>query len=308
MRFDRGGGVTRRKVKKPPNQRGDPGMTLNDSVDYAETRWVLKVVESDISYLANQNIQAIFASMDPRSEILARMSLNRQKISNIIQYGLFPHIQHNLIRRIKEGGEGGGFFTLGIDSSTIKHLGIQKHVDINIRFWNESMGQVEDAFVDLHSVGHEPATLQVAGILESFRDLGLPLGKMVSLSRDNPTVMRAVFKLLKQKVTDAGNPALIDLICYLHPTHTGYQKACQMITQVDEHEEGMVKIDISSLLGSLHGWFNCSTARREDLRDIGQDFYEEFQDFDEKLDQFFKRHVTTRWLEMGPCLKRLLSR
>ena len=27
-------------------------MTLNDSVDYAETRWVLKVVESDISYLA----------------------------------------------------------------------------------------------------------------------------------------------------------------------------------------------------------------------------------------------------------------
>ena len=181
-------------MKRPPNQRADPGMTLNDSVDYAETRWVLKVVESDISYLANENIQAVFASMDPSSEILSRMSLNRQKISYIVQYGLFPHIQEKLIRRIKEGGEAGGFFTLGLDSSTIKHLGIQKHVDLNIRFWNESMGQVEDAFVDLHSVGHEPAVLQVDGILESFCDLGLPLAKKVGLPRDNPTVMRTVFR------------------------------------------------------------------------------------------------------------------
>ena len=65
-----------------------------------------------------------------------------------------------------------------------------------------------------------------------------------------------------------------------------------------------MKIEISFLLGSLHGWFNCFTARREDLTEIGEDFYEEFQDFDEH----FKRHVATRWLEMGPCLKRLLSR
>ena len=71
-------------MKRLPNQRADPGMTLNDSVDYAETRWVLKVVESDISYLANENIQAVFASMDPSSEILSRMSLNSKKIINFL--------------------------------------------------------------------------------------------------------------------------------------------------------------------------------------------------------------------------------
>ena len=47
-------------------------MTFNDSVDYAETRWVLKVVEPDISYLANDNMQAIFASMDPGIEIFKK--------------------------------------------------------------------------------------------------------------------------------------------------------------------------------------------------------------------------------------------
>ena len=66
VKYDRGGGRTRRKVKRPPNQRADPGMTLNVSIDYAETRWVLKVVESDISYLAN--------GMVPSSETLLRMS------------------------------------------------------------------------------------------------------------------------------------------------------------------------------------------------------------------------------------------
>ena len=38
---------------------------------------------------------------------------------------------------------------------------------------------------------------------------------------------------------------------------------------------------------------------------------EEFVDddgFEEDLNQFFKRHMVTRWLEMEPCLKRLLSR
>ena len=309
---DKGGGITRRRVNRPASQRAPQEMSFNDRIDYAETRWVLKVVESDISYLVNDNIQAVMSSMDPGSEILSRMSLNRSKISNMVRFGLFPNIRERLVRRIKAGGDGGGYFTLGTDSSTIKHLGIQKHVDLNIRYWDEGSGQVEDSFIDLHSVGHEPATLQVEGILKSFSELGLPLVKMISISRDNPNVMKTVFRLLKEKVTEAGNPALLDLICYLHPTHTAFQKCCQMLTQPDDEEDedenGLEKVEISSLLGSLHGWFNCSTARREDLKDIGEGFYEEYEDFDEKLDQFFKRHVSTRWLEMGPCLKRLLSR
>ena len=100
------------------------------------------------------------------------MSLNRSKISNMVRFGLFPHIRERLIRRIKAGGDGGGYFTLGTDSSTIKHLGIQKHVDLNIRYWDEGSGQVEDSFIDLHSVGHEPATGNPEDILRAWLTFG----------------------------------------------------------------------------------------------------------------------------------------
>ena len=40
---------------------------------------------------------------------------------------------------------------------------------------------------------------------------------------------------------------------------------------------------------------------REELAESLEDIYEE------ALDQFFLRHVATRWLESGPCIKRLLD-
>jgi hypothetical protein len=45
----------------------------------------------------------------------------------------------------------------------------------------------------------------------------------------------------------------------------------------------------------LSSWFNCSTARREDLTRVGEQFYDKDDGFEENLDQFFKRHVSTRW-------------
>ena len=46
----------------------------------------------------------------------------------------------------------------------------------------------------------------------------------MGLSRDNPTVMQAVARLLKLSLSDLGNPALIDLKCFLHPTNTAFEK------------------------------------------------------------------------------------
>ena len=67
-----------------------------------------------------------------------------------------------------------------------------------------------------------------------------------------------------------------------------------------------MNVSISSLLSALHSFMN-STARREDMTEVGQEFAGDV-DFKEKLEQFYKRHISTRWLEMEPCLKRLLGR
>ena len=66
--------------------------------------------------------------------------------------------------------------------------------------------------------------------------------------------------------------------------------------------------NIVALLGLVHGFFKTSTARREDMVEVREDLADSLEDvYEEVLDQFFRRHVATRWLESGPCIKRLLD-
>ena len=66
--------------------------------------------------------------------------------------------------------------------------------------------------------------------------------------------------------------------------------------------------NIVSLLGLVHGFFKTSAARREDMIEVREELAESLEDiYEEALNQFFLRHVATRWLESGPCIKRLLD-
>ena len=154
-----------------------------------------------------------------------------------------------------------------------------------------------DEFLDTNNVGHEPADLQVKHIKDSLTNSGIVLSKLICLSRDNPTVMKKVFRVLNSEVIEAGGKVVIDSPCLLHPTHTAFQKAVKSMTG-----------NLVSLLGNLHGFFKTSTARREDMVEVREDLAERLEDeFTEVLDQFFMRCVDTRWLESGPAIQRLLN-
>ena len=59
--------------------------------------------------------------------------------------------------------------------------------------------------------------IKVADILKSLNDYNLHLARLLSLSRDNPNVMKKVARLLENEAKAAGNPKLFDAPCYLHP-------------------------------------------------------------------------------------------
>ena len=111
--------------------------------------------------------------------------------------------------------------------------------------------------MDFHSVGHEPADLQVKLILSSPEKVNNHQSKVVCLSRDNPNVMKRVFKLLEESFKAANNPKLVDAPCLLHTTHTSFQKAMLALEE-----------NIGSLLANIHSFFKVSTARREDMIEV----------------------------------------
>ena len=181
---------------------------------------------------------------------------------------------------------------MATDAATFKHQGLKKHVDLHVVFWDEGEGEIRSEFFDSNAVGHETASVQVEDIQNTLRKYDLSLKKILGLSHDNPTLMQATSRQLTEKAIQEGNPAVIDLVDYLHPTHTAFQKAVQALNA-----------DISEHLVNLHSFFKHSTARREDRNNVQL----EMEQLSENLNQFFLRYVSTRWLTMGPVVQRALD-
>ena len=114
------------------------------------------------------------------------------------------------------------------------------------------------------------------------------MDKLITLSRDNPTVMRALDRKIRERAEATGNPRVLDFPDYLHPTHTALR-------------EGMKELgsDLEKFLVNVDGFFKLSTARREDMLALREAF--------EENDQFFLRYVSSRWLSTGPVAARVVE-
>ena len=77
-----------------------------------------------------------------------------------------------------------------------------------------------DLFFDCHHLGHETADIMTVKIISSLEESGLGLEKLIKLSRDNPTVMKALDRKFREKAVKDGNPKVLSFPDYLHPAHT----------------------------------------------------------------------------------------
>ena len=118
-------------------------------------------------------------------------------------------------------------------------------------------------FYHCYHVGHETADIMVEKVIAALEGTGLGLTKMITLSRDNPTVMRALDRKMKEKAEADGNPKVLSFPDYLHPTHTALR-------------EGMKGLgaDLEKFMVNVHGFFKLSTGRREDVLMIREIFEE----------------------------------
>lgn len=182
-------------------------------VTKAEIILVLKLVESGYSYLSFDNIVAILRKMDPNSEVMQKLHMDRTKASYMMTHGLLPYYRLKIVAGVKAAE----VFCLGTDSATFKQLGVSKHTDLVLRFWDPERNGIVDVFYDYHSVGHEPADLQAKNTLSSLQKDGISITNLLCISRDNPNVMIKFARLVEEAALAANNPKIIDAPCYLHP-------------------------------------------------------------------------------------------
>ena len=194
-------------------------MSLDDRVTAAETLFVLKALESNYSYSSMEDWKEILSKADPKSDVFSKIKLGRDKVSYIVRKGFFPYFREQLISDVR----GAPAFTISVDSASFKLDGLTTHCERVIRYWSPRANEVVDAFLDLDKVGHETAQVVVDHMVAGLGKDGLSLVNMLQLSRDNPNVMKKVYRGLKEAAENAGNPKLLDAPCLLHPTHNGFR-------------------------------------------------------------------------------------
>ena len=248
-----------------------------------EIKLVLGVIESGISYHAFETLLPVLKAVDPKSKIWQDIALNRSKLSYEVSdsVGPFFHSKHMLSASKADG------YSLSFDAATTKRGGLSKDLELNVTFWDEELSRIVTRLLDTIPITSETAEILCDTILGSIEKHGLSLQKIVSVSRDNPNVNKAVIKLLKDKVKKAGGDLIDYGACTLHASHNAFAKGQKELS-----------VDVANLAICIHGFFKHSVIRREQ-------FSHELLEIEGESETAFLRHVQSRWLSLLPALVRI---
>lgn len=265
---------------------GNNFMSLSDKTSRAEILLILQSVYKNTSLQSLESLQSLLKVAFPDSQIAGKVSLSDRKASYCITDGIGPYLLDEAIKDIKEAD----VYVMGCDTATTKHLGLRKGLDIQIRYYSVKYQKVVDTYLCSVSLGHETSEKMVEVCVTMLKEKGLDLSKLFVVSRDNPNVMKSFGKKFDETLKEYGNPCLIESPCCLHPTHTAFKKGI-----------GKIGMNVDLFLVNVHGWFKLSTARREDMIEIRKGL-EEINE-----EEFFLRHVSSRWLTMLNVVQRILN-
>ena len=117
---------------------------FNDQINKAEAVLALKAVQSQWSFGCFDNLAEVLQVADPKSTVFAKLKMKRSKASMIVSHGLGPFFKEKLVTALSKSVG----FSLATDAATFKHQGLQKHVDLDVVFWDEDLEEVRTKFLD----------------------------------------------------------------------------------------------------------------------------------------------------------------
>ncbi|KAG8192189.1 hypothetical protein JTE90_009953 [Oedothorax gibbosus] len=262
-------------------------LTTDQLVTKAEAIWAMKVADANYSFKSCVNITSVFKLMFKNHPIVNGMQLSERKLSYVLSHGLGPYFLEELMCDIKASISFGNFFSISFDETTTSQ--VKKQLDIHVRFWNEKLGHITPAYLTSIFLGHADADKMCKKIMNVFQEHKLPLKMLLMLSMDGPRVNLLLAKKVNAALKDQGCPELVNVdTCTLHKVHNCFSKALENLP-----------FDIDEFATDLFGFFKLSAARREDLLGI-----EKLLECEEK---FLIRHVSSRWLSLGPVISRILN-
>ena len=154
----------------------------------AEIMWALKCVSSGFSNNSCANINSMFKSMFPNSNVASAFSMAATKVSYVINHGLATHFKQIL----KDGITKSDCYVVSFDES-LNDITQTCQMDILIRYW-DSNDSVKVRYWTSSFLGHSTHSDLLKHFNESLS--GLDLSKMLQVSVDGPAVNWKFFDAL----------------------------------------------------------------------------------------------------------------
>ena len=248
------------------------------AVSHAEIRWVLKILTAHHSYRSCLNLNILFQTMFPDSEIAKSFQLSKTKCTYYVLYGLAPYFREILLQEIKASPA----YSILFDES-LNHQLQEEQMDVQVRFWNDKAGEVQTRYLE-SKFFKRPNADKILDELLKATDV-LPSEPMVMLSMDGPNTNWKVLDKLKSHRMENELPQIVDVgSCGLHVVHGAFQTGVKATGW-----------NLEKVLKAMWKMFNDSPARR--------DLYIQLN----TSDVFPLMFCQTRWVEDEPVAVRAIQ-
>ncbi|XP_077542137.1 uncharacterized protein LOC144154903 [Haemaphysalis longicornis] len=255
------------------------GVTEMDRAAAADTYFVLGTVLSGLPYSWGDTASAIFPLMFPDSQTAKNFQCGRKKVSYIVSDGLGPYFKDIVVQELNRPGV---FFTIQVDETPIPEQRCQQ-LDVLVRYFSDRQKRVVVEHLQSFQLGSATADILLNAVKEAVQDL--PRDNLLCFYSDGPNVMKSLKRRLKEDIS----PALLDIgECSLHKVHNAFGHALAAFGS-----------DVEAALVDTYCFFKNSASRSERLKasQIALNLPE----------NVFLRHVSSRWLTLGPALDRLIQ-
>lgn len=266
---------------------GFTSFCLADKILKAEVYLVLAAIKNNYSFSSLTNLSQLYREVFDDSDVAKGIKLSDKKVRYVVNFGLAPFFKTEILKDIGES-----FFAIHFDETTTKQA--KKQMDICLSYWSETQGKVIYTYCDSYFLGHADAKTLLGKLLNFLDDNNLKIEKLIQLSMDGPNTNLSVQKKLDATLNDKSLPPLLSIgTCYLHILHNSFRKGLSKLFE---------ELDVDRFAVDIHQWFKLSPAKKEDFHCLQEQMLD-----DVLANHVFIRHVSTRWLTIGPVCDRIIE-
>jgi hypothetical protein len=216
----------------------------------------------------------------PDSSISRKLACGRTKSEALVENVLAPKSVETLVSDLSSNTK---FFSVATDASNMKN---RKLFPVCIQYFLRD--GVHKKLLDFVEQQNDERSAEVADMLTtSLSTHGLNLEYVVGYSAENASVNYGCKNSVYTKL-QALNPNIVKANCNTHIVHNTLRKVVDVLD-----------CDVETIVTAVYSHFSISANRRVELQDFFNFLDLEYHDM--------LRHVSTRWLSLGPAIDRLLQ-